>query len=132
MKRKTTEKTQAAGNYEVLVRITFCKRKAPSDNEGNKGKRVIYRFLIVQLLMLPQKKIILHYFLLSNFFGGYVGHVAEPVYEMMDAVFSYAEESISSIAEAVITADREIILHDSNITNDHMEISFEREQIIHR
>ncbi len=121
MKRKTTEKTQAAGSYEVLVRITFCKRKAPSDNEGNKGKRVIYRFLIGVTA-----------FLLSNFFGGYVGHVAEPVYEMMDAVFSYAEESISSIVEAVITADREIILHDSNITNDHMEISFEREQIIHR
>lgn len=121
MKRKTTEKTQVAGNYEVLVRITFCKRKAPSDSKGNKKKSVIYRFLIW-----------LFAFLLSNFFGGYVGHTAEPVYKMMDAVFSYAEESMSSITESVIIADRETILYDSGITNDHMKISSEREQIIHR
>lgn len=121
MKRKTTEKTQAAESYEVLVKITFCKRKAPSDSEGNKGKRVIYRFLIGVFV-----------FLISNFFGGYVGHVAEPVYEMMDAVFSYAEESISSMAESVITADREIILHDSDAINDQLKISFEREQMVHR
>lgn len=113
MERKAANGTQTAGNYEILVKIIFCRKKESTNSEGNRGKKVIYRFLIWLLT-----------FLLTNFFGGYVGHVAEPVYEMIDDLLVSSDQSVATTMVPIVSDNMEIILHDRYITKDFVEVSF--------